>query len=106
MPRTFNRAWLLFALPALLVAAIGGSVALAQGDDSPTTDPSDTSSFFQEEPTSTPDTGDDATPPTDDGAEDDGSDGDGSSTEKDCPRHGADDDTEGDGSTTGLSFRR
>jgi hypothetical protein len=103
MTATINRLWLAFIVPAILIAAIGATVALAQGDDSPTTDTNDSPTLLQEEPTPTPD---DAAP-EDDGSEDDGAEGD--RTDKDCPRDGeggSEGDTEGEGSTTGLSFRR
>lgn len=98
MPRSFNRLWLAFAVPAVLAAAIGATVAFAQGDSgSPSSDGAGT--LLQEEPTPAPSP--QQTPPA-------GGDSD-RSPEKDCPRDGGSGGSEGEsssGSATGISFRR
>ncbi|MEX0781092.1 MAG: hypothetical protein WD557_00460 [Dehalococcoidia bacterium] len=99
MTTTINRLWLAFILPAFLIAAIGATVALAQGDDAPSTDANDVTTLLQEEPTPTPDP--ESTPPSDDGSDDDGA-----RPDKDCPRDGGGESEDGSGSTTGISFRR
>ncbi len=107
MTASINRLWLALIVPAILIVAIGATVALAQGDDSPTDDSDSSSTLLQEDPTATPEPEETTTP--DDGSEDDGSEDDGSeddaTPEKDCPRDG-EGGSEGANSTTGLSFRR
>lgn len=112
MTTTFNRLWLAFIVPAILIAAIGATVALAQDDGDSATDRGAGSVLLQEDPTPTPDA--EETPPSDDGSEDDGSEDDGSEDEGKAPGEGcdhgesgdSDGESEGAGSTTGLSFRR
>ncbi len=106
MTATINRLWFALIVPAILIAAIGATMAFAQGDDSPSTNTDAPSTLLQEEPTPTPDSEDDATPPS----EDDGSDDHGARPEKDCPRDGEGgsegESEEGGATTTGISFRR
>ena len=100
MPGSINKLWIAIGLPAILAAAIGATVAFAQ-DDAPTAT-GEGSTPLQQEPTPSP-TPDPTTPEGDDTD-------DGTTPEKDCPRHdgsgGMDGKTPSSGSTTGISFRR
>lgn len=97
MPGSINKLWIAAGLPAILVAAIGATVAFAQDDA--TTGIVESSTLLQQEPTPSPSP--EQTPP--------GDESEGATPEKDCPQDGGSggrDSTAPSGSSTGISFRR
>lgn len=99
MTGPINKLWIGVGLPAILAAAIGVTVALAQ-DDAPTA-PGEGSTLLQQEPSPTPTPA--QTPPS-------GDDSDDATPEKDCPRDGGSGDSDeaapSPGAASGVSFPR